>query len=238
MTKQEFMYRLAQQLISLPPEERVCALKFYDEYFADAGEENLEAVLRELGSPEEVARTIKEDFAQRNPGYDPGGQYTYRPGPQYQPGQGRQTYTTNPADYPRQNTGAPPQVYRKGMSGGAVALVVVLLILGSPIWLTLLAVAFGLVLGAVGLVIGLAVAAVAVVAALLAGGVACAWAAVTALALTPGLRLLGLGVGLVITGVGLLATLLGIWLAVNILPWLFRGLVDLCRMPFHRKGGN
>ncbi len=63
MTKQEFMYRLAQQLISLPPEERVCALKFYDEYFADAGEENWEAVLRDLGSPEEVARTIKEDFA-------------------------------------------------------------------------------------------------------------------------------------------------------------------------------
>lgn len=26
MTKQEFMYRLAQQLISLPPEERVLSL--------------------------------------------------------------------------------------------------------------------------------------------------------------------------------------------------------------------
>ena len=71
MTKQEFMYRLAQQLLSLPPEERVCALTFYDEYFADAGEENVQQVIQELGSPEEVARTIKEDFAQRNPGYDP-----------------------------------------------------------------------------------------------------------------------------------------------------------------------
>lgn len=237
MTKQEFMYRLAQQLISLPPEERVCALKFYDEYFADAGEENWEAVLRDLGSPEEVARTIKEDFAQRNPGYDPGSQYTYRPGPQYQPGQGRQTYTTNPDTRVRQGSGQ-PQVYRRGMSGGAVALVVVLLVLGSPIWLTLLLVALGLIIGLVGLVIGLVVAAVTATGAMVLGGVACAWAAVTALALTPGLRLLGLGGGLIITGIGLLAALLGIWIAAHVLPALFRGLVDLCRRPFHRKGGN
>ena len=237
MTKQEFMYRLAQQLISLPPEERVCALKFYDEYFADAGEENWEAVLRDLGSPEEVARTIKEDFAQRNPGYDPGSQYTYRPGPQYQPGQGRQTYTTNPDTYIRQGSGQ-PQVYRRGMSGGAAALVVVLLVLGSPIWLTLLVVALGLVIGLAGLVIGLVVAAVAATGALVLGGVACGWAAVTTLALTPGLRLLGLGGGLVLTGIGLLLALLGIWVAAHVLPALFRGLVDLCRRPFHRKGGN
>lgn len=236
MTKQEFMYRLAQQLITLPPEERVCALKFYDEYFADAGEENLAAVLQELGSPEEVARTIKEDFAQRNPGYDPGSQYTYRPGPQYQPGQGRQTYTTNPENY--RQAGGPPQVYRKGMSGGAVALIVALLVLGSPIWLTLLVVALGLVIGLAGLAVGLVAAAVAVTAALVLGGVGCAWAAVTTLALTPGLRLLGLGGGLVITGAGLLIALAGIWLALHVLPWLFRGLVDLCRAPFHRKGGN
>lgn len=238
MTKQEFMYRLAQQLISLPPEERVCALKFYDEYFADAGEENWEAVLRDLGSPEEVARTIKEDFAQRNPGYHPDAQYQYRPGPQYHPGQGRQTYTTNPSNYVQPGAGAGPQVYRKGMSGGALALVVALLVLGSPIWLTLLVLALGLVVGAFALIAGLVIAAVAVTGALIVGGVGCVWAAVTTLALTPGLRLLGLGGGLVITGVGLLIALLGIWLALHIVPAVFRGLVELCRRPFHRKGGN
>ena len=237
MTKQEFMYRLAQQLISLPPEERVCALKFYDEYFADAGEENWEAVLRDLGSPEEVARTIKEDFAQRNPGYDPGNQYTYRPGPQYQPGQGRQTYTTSPETY-RQRGQAEPQVYRQGMSGGTVVLIVTLLILGSPIWLVLLAAAVGVILALAGVVIGLVVAAVVATGALVLGGVSCAWAAVTALSITPGLRLLGLGGGLALAGIGLLAALLGIWIAVHLLPWLFRGLVDLFRRIFHRKGGN
>lgn len=237
MTKQEFMYRLAQQLISLPPEERVCALKFYDEYFADAGEENADAVIRDLGSPEEVARTIKEDFAQRNPGYDPGNQYTYRPGPQYQPGQGRQTYTTSPETY-RQRGQAEPQVYRQGMSGGTVVLIVTLLILGSPIWLALLVAAIGVFLALAGVVIGLVVAAVAATGALVLGGVSCAWAAITALAITPGLRLLGVGGGLLLTGIGLLAALLGIWIAVHVLPALFRGVVDLCRRLFHRKGGN
>lgn len=240
MTKQEFMYRLAQQLVSLPPEERVCALKFYDEYFADAGEENWEAVMAELGSPEEVARTIKEDFAQRNPGYRPdagtGSQYAYRPGPRYQPGQGRQsytTYTTNPHDY----SGPPAVGKQKGMSGGSIALIAVLLILGSPIWITLLAVAFALAVGLIAVIVGLAAAAVAVTFALVIGGAACAWGSVTTLALAPGLRLLGIGGGLVFTGIGLLAALLGLWLVLRVVPGAFRWVVELFRKPFHRKGG-
>ena len=52
------------------------------------------------------------------------------------------------------------------------------------------------------------------------------------------LRLLGVGGGLLLTGIGLLAALLGIWIAVHVLPALFRGVVDLCRRLFHRKGGN
>ena len=240
MTKQEFMYRLAQQLISLPPEERVCALKFYDEYFADAGEENMEEVLRELGSPEDVARTIKEDFAQRNPSYDPSGQYAYRPGPQYQPGGGRQTYTTNPTyrSQSYQNGQGQPQVYKKGMSGGAIALIVVLLILGSPVWLTLLVALLGVVIGLFGALAGLVIAVVAAAFGLIFGGIGCAWATATAFSITPGLRLLGIGGGLIIVGVGLLAAALCVWLAVHVLPGLFRGVVELCRRPFHKKGGR
>ena len=238
MTQKEFLYQLAQQLISLPPEERVCALKFYEEYFADAGEENWEAVLAQLGSPEEVARTIKEDFAQRNPGYRPDAQtgYAYRPGPRYQPGQGRQTYTTyttNPSNY----YNPPAQEPQKGMSGGTIAVIVVLLILGSPIWLTLLIVGIARAAALVAVVVSLVGVAVAVTFGLVAAGVACAWASVTALAVTPGLRLLGIGGGLVFTGVGMLICLAGIWLALRVVPGVFRWLVDLFRKPFHKKGG-
>ena len=244
MTKQEFMYRLAQELLTLPPEERVCALTFYEEYFADAGEENAEAVIRELGSPEAVARAIKEDFAQRNPGYDPAapGQ-TYRPGPQYRPGRGRQTYTTNPGDPPPapespEAPGGEAQACRKGMSPGGVVLIVVLLLVGSPLWLTLLLVLLAILAAVVGVVFAAAVALAGLVAGLLAGGAACLWASLTAGLLTPGLRLLGVGGGLLILGLGLLGLALAVWLAVRVLPWLFRGVVELCRKPFHRKKGG
>lgn len=235
MTKQEFMYRLAQQLVSLPPEERVCALKFYDEYFADAGEENADAVIRDLGSPEEVARTIKEDFAQRNPGYQPDSQYQYRPGPQYQPGQGRQTYTTNPSSYYQPPSGPPPS---GGGSGCGTALVVVLILLTSPIWLALLVALMGVVIGIGAAVIGVVVAAVAVVAALLGTGILTVWAAVTAPLITIGQRILALGGGLLAAGVGLLALAALLWIACHVIPVVFRWLVELCRKPFHKKGGN
>ncbi len=233
MTKQEFMYRLAQQLVSLPPEERLCALKFYDEYFADAGEENWEALLRDLGSPEEVARAIQEDFAQRNPGYNPSGSYAYRPGPQYRPGQGPQTYTTNPETYVQRGYGPQPAVYQK-RSGCGTVLVVMLLILGSPLWLVLLIAALGVFIGLVGAVIGVVAAVVALIVSLVGAGVVCVWGGITTLALTPGLRLLALGGGLMATGGGLLIFALCVWLAVNVLPPVFRWLVDLCRRPFQK----
>lgn len=237
MTKQEFMYRLAQQLVSLPPEERLCALKFYDEYFADAGEENWEALLRDLGSPEEVARAIQEDFAQRNPGYNPSGSYAYRPGPQYRPGQGPQTYTTNPETYVQRGYGPQPAVYQK-RSGCGTVLLVTLLILGSPLWLVLLIAILGLFIGLAAALVGIVAAAVVAVVSLVGAGVLCAWGAVTAMALTPGLRLLALGAGLMITGGGLLALVLCVWLAVNVLPPVFRWLVDLCRRPFQKQDGG
>ena len=238
MTKQEFMYRLAQQLISLPPEERVCALKFYDEYFADAGEENADAVIRDLGSPEEVARTIKEDFAQRNPGYQPDSQYQYRPGPQYQPGQGRQTYTTNPETYAQRGYGPMPPYYPPKRSGCGTAALVLLLIGSFPVWFVALLVLLAVIAGVLAGLVGILAAVVAVIGVLIVGGLAWAYCAVLELIATPGLALMGVGVGLAMAGVGLLGFALCAWLAVSVLPPAFRWFVDLCRKPFHKNDGG
>ena len=237
MTKQEFMYRLAQQLLSLPPEERVCALKFYDEYFADAGEENADAVLRELGSPEEVARTIKEDFAQRNPGYQPDSQYVYRPGPRYQPGQGPQTYTTNPSSYyrPPAGPGGPPAA--GGGSGCGTALVVLLILLTSPLWIALLAALVGVFIAVGAVILGVVVAVVSAVGLALGIGVFTAWGAFSTPLLTMGQRILAAGCGMLSLGAGLLALAALIWFTVHVVPPVFRRFVELCRKPFH-KGGN
>lgn len=58
MNRSEFMFALAQLLADLPLEERSEALKFYNNYFDDAGPENEQQIIEELISPKHVAQSI------------------------------------------------------------------------------------------------------------------------------------------------------------------------------------
>ena len=59
MNKKIFLDELHRLLSDLPPEERNQAIKYYEDYFEDAGPENEQAILKELGSPQELADQIK-----------------------------------------------------------------------------------------------------------------------------------------------------------------------------------
>ena len=69
MNRIEYMERLEQLLLVLPEEEREEALQYYHDYFDDAGVENEENVIRELGTPEEVAAKIRAGLAGENGEY-------------------------------------------------------------------------------------------------------------------------------------------------------------------------
>ena len=58
MTKKEYIAELNTHLLSLPDEERINAVNFYEEYFEDAGPENEQAVIDELGKPFNLAKSI------------------------------------------------------------------------------------------------------------------------------------------------------------------------------------
>ena len=62
MNRIEYMTKLASLLQDIPEEERKDAMKYYNDYFDEAGEENEEQVIREFGTPEEVAENIKADL--------------------------------------------------------------------------------------------------------------------------------------------------------------------------------
>ena len=62
MNRVEFLAELERLLSGMPEEERQAAVQYYADYFADAGEENEQEVIRELGSPEKVAGSIKADY--------------------------------------------------------------------------------------------------------------------------------------------------------------------------------
>ena len=55
MTRVEFIAALRAKLSMLSADEREDAIQFYQEYFDEAGPENEQAVIDELGSPDAVA---------------------------------------------------------------------------------------------------------------------------------------------------------------------------------------
>ncbi|MEG1771970.1 MAG: DUF4097 family beta strand repeat-containing protein [Clostridia bacterium] len=66
MTKKEFITRLEQSLHELPYEECESALRYYDEYISDAGEDNEAETINNLGTPEKVATAILKDYFKNN----------------------------------------------------------------------------------------------------------------------------------------------------------------------------
>lgn len=61
MRKYEFLYKLEKALSSMDESDRNAAMRYYEEYFEDAGAENEQKVINELGDPEELAKTIMND---------------------------------------------------------------------------------------------------------------------------------------------------------------------------------
>ena len=62
MSKQEFLNRLEYLLRDIPQSERREAMEYYRSYFEDAGPENEAKIIEELGSPQEVAASIKKNL--------------------------------------------------------------------------------------------------------------------------------------------------------------------------------
>lgn len=60
MNREEFLKELSYLLQDISEQERNEALQYYEDYFDDAGEENEEKVILELGDPSRIAAVIKD----------------------------------------------------------------------------------------------------------------------------------------------------------------------------------
>lgn len=65
MNREEYLKRLSFLLKDLTEEEIEDAIAYYEDYFEEAGEEKEEQVIKELGSPEKIAKMIR-DSVQEN----------------------------------------------------------------------------------------------------------------------------------------------------------------------------
>ena len=72
MDRAEFLNRLEAQLLDVPQAEREEALQYYEDYLNDAGDAGDFDILQELGTPEEVADSIRNGLRQDSSGVDEG----------------------------------------------------------------------------------------------------------------------------------------------------------------------
>lgn len=93
MERAQFMEQLKKLLSDVSEAERQEALDYYESYFDDAGQENEEAVIRELGSPGKVAAIIKADLSESNDKYAEYTELGYEDTRAKEPGQVPDKYT-------------------------------------------------------------------------------------------------------------------------------------------------
>ena len=141
MNKYDFLSRLRNALSPLPQEERDAAMNYYEEFFSDAGEDNEQAVIASLGTPEELAKSIIDENNRENPANN----QEYAADSQTASG-----FESNSGFVP-----PPTPAQTSKWSNGQIALFVVLAVLSSPIWLGALCAVFGIIIGIFGTLIGL-----------------------------------------------------------------------------------
>ena len=281
MTKYEFLGDLSRLLKDLPEEERKQALHYYEDYFADAGEDNEQEVLNELGSPENIAELIKADSPDEITYGDGASTHATAPlqpykaaGPEHSENvsgnasdvtpdstqndrsqsdnnwhsmtgdssgnqQSNTGYTNGSANHSNasganQSTCSRSSGLFSGMDNTNLIIMIIVLVVTSPIWGSVL-------LGIASFLLGLLGALVGIFAALVLGGGGSAISGIVAIvagfiALFAGHAASGvltIGIGCLLFSLGSAFCYLGVFLAIRLIPLLWRQLGrlwDWCRI--------
>lgn len=293
MNRAEFMRRLTELLRDVPPMEREEAIQYYNDYFDDAGAENESGVIASLGTPEELARTIKaglndggnggeftesgfsgytqvhkdeimragEESRQENganysgpTGATQGGAQTgntYYEQAYYQRTDGKGVYggredtrrQSNPYEQQGQNAGytsggQQPQQPKQGMSGGMIALIIIVAVLTFPIWIGLVAGLFGIVVGIFAALFGIFAAFLSVGVVLVVVSIALLIAGIALLFSMPLGGLCVIGTSFILFALGLVFIWLMVLIVATVIPALVKGIAALGRRIFHRGGAR
>lgn len=127
---------------------------------------------------------------------------------------------------------------KAGMSGGMLALIVVLCVFGIPILIPLVMTAVGIAVAVVAVIASLVIAAAAVAFALVITGVILLVVGVSTLFMMPFGGMCLAGGGLACIGAGILFVILTLWLCSAVVPAVVRGIISLCRKLFSKAKGK
>ena len=207
MRKEEYLQKLEQLLYCIPAEDREEALQFYRDYLEDAGAD-VDEVLRSLGTPEELAKSIQMDLYGDN-----------------EPGDFTRSYKKKKSVVPA----------RKGkLTAGQWILFLVLCLCAAPVIIpicgTVISVIIALLIAVIAIVFGAGIAGIALVVA----AIVVIIVAIVKLIVSPFSALIMVGGGLLMIGIGLIGIAFALWIVCKILPKIFVWLVDVCSRLVHR----
>lgn len=215
MNRQTYLAALRNALAGLPEEELANVLRYYEEYFDDAGEENEQRAIDELGLPQSVAAQILEDYRELTiPKHD-----------------NQQQASAAQSPYDAQN--APRRPRHSVLS--AIGLIF-LVLLASPFLIAIIATLIGLVIAAIGILISVLIILLAIPLSLLCIGVGFIVFAFMSLGHLPS-ALATFGAGVMILAIGVMVSIAFIKLCTLIVPPVFRGFINLCRWIFKKIAG-
>lgn len=207
MTKEQFVAELEQQLQDISYDERQAALRYYEEYFDEAGQDS--EVVNQLESPEEIARAIKEDLdiklqmvrnSVERKTMDSGE---------------KSTDSTNGADFQKKG--------KKRNQTIKIIAIVILCVLCSPLIFGALGGVFGVLMGIIGCLIGFSLAGIG----LCIAGIAVLATGFLTLGTLPLFGILQMGVSFLLLGLGLLFILAAVWFWSVVFPAFIRWLQGL-----------
>ena len=258
MNKQEFLNELEDLLQDIQASDRVEAIQYYSDYFEDAGLENEDQVIKKLGSPGRVAAIIKEDLRSdsledkgeftekgyRNPAFDktnldaivkvetPNDQNAYQTNSTHGYAEHVNTAGQDTGSGNWQQEEKPTYVYE--YSKIPKVLLIIGAILFIPVGIPLIAAAFGVFISVISVVFSLVVTFGGISFGLMLGGVISLVVGVVQIFTFPMGAFLLSGVGLLLIGIGLLFAIVTRYCAI-LIPMMFRGIINICRLPFRRR---
>ncbi len=187
----------------------------------DAGKEKEQGALEALGNPATIAENIRRDlYGAGNTSYQ------------------READDSRAVIQYRPNTASavpPVKEEDKGLSAGVIALIVVLVVLSSPIWIGLAGCLFGLLAGVIAALFGLIIGFGAAFLSLIAVMVVLVVVGLMCIVTSPLTGVALIGGGLVCGAIGLLFLMLTVAICGIVLPAICKGIVFLCRNLFGKK---
>lgn len=247
LAKETYLAELARRLAGLPEEELAEAMTYYEEYFDDAGPDQVERVLNELGPAEKLAQQILSGYGwnyQDSAPQSSSDQVPARPEDAARARAEEEAAQKAEAERRRQaeqqaqaEARAQEQARQRAhkQENNNTVLIILIAILSFPIWFPVLAALFGLILAVFAAAGALVIAAVAVTIALFISGIILFVAGFPLLFVTFWDGMAALGGGLILIGIAALCLLAGGAICFKLFPALIRLVIRIVQWPFNRK---